>query len=105
MTKISEKMEEMAKKFVRDETAQGDAIDIGALVTLIVTVMVGAIVLGALIPTFTDSISGLAAKAEEEGGELAGMTSMINLIPMLVVLIFVISVIFVLINQIRKGMK
>lgn len=94
-------LEESARLFVEDEEAQ-EGIDIGMLITLIITIMVGAIVLGALLPTFTTQIEGLVNVTNESG--MGDMSSMLELIPMLVVLIFVISIIVVLITQIKKGL-
>lgn len=95
-------LEESARLFVEDENAQ-EGIDIGYLITLIITIMVAAIVLGALLPTFAGQIANLQ-NVTESIESMEGMGSMIELIPMLVVLIFVISIIVVLITQIKKGL-
>ncbi len=101
MTEIKENFEEQAALFTRDEEA-AEAIDISALITLIITIMIGAIVLGALLPTFSEQVTSLKNATESAG--ISGMGEMVELIPMLVVLIFVISIIVVLVGQIKKGL-
>ena len=107
-----ENLEEIAKEFVKDERGQADGVDIGGLVVLMVSVMVGAIILGALIPTFTSSLgtkemvtsSGHVIEATGLIGVMPELGGVIALIPMLVVLIFVVSILFILIKKIKEGM-
>ena len=108
-----ENLEEIAKKFVRDESGN-EGIDIGGLVVLMVSVMVGAIILGALLPTFTSQLGTMPTKTASgeyivgTGSGLVGVMpdlgGVISLIPMLIVLIFVVSILFVLIKKIKEGM-
>ena len=107
------KLEETAKTFVMDEGGQTDGIDIGGLVTLMVSVMIGAIILGALLPTFVGSLGReavvkdgvLISEAEGLIGSMPQLGGLVSLLPMLIVLIFVISIIFVLLERIKAGME
>ena len=84
-----EKTKLMCREFEKDTRA---AVDIGKIVTLVVTTMVGAIILGALIPTFSENLGALSKAAPSLSG-------LIDLLPMLVALIFVVAVVFVLLGM------
>jgi len=71
------------------------AVDIGEIVTLVITAMVGAIILGALLPTLSDNLGSFKDAAPE-------LTGLINLLPMLIALIFVVGIVFVLVEMFKK---
>ena len=85
------KLKEMSRKFENDTRA---VVDIGKIVTLVVTTMVGAIVLGALLPSFRTGLDTLSEQAPD-------LASLIDILPMLVALIFVVAVVFVLLSMLK----
>jgi len=73
---------------------RGD-IDIEKIVKLLISIMVGSIITGALWPPLFESLKRLSEVIPQ-------LAWLINLLVMLVVLISVISVIFALLNVIEK---
>ena len=106
------KLEEIAKTFVKDTSGAANGVDIAGLVTLMVSVMIGAIILGALLPTFVGSlgteevIKNGVVVVEAEGliGTMPQLAGLVGLLPMLLVLIFVVSILFVLLKKVKDGM-
>ena len=86
----------LAKKGLVNDTR--GTIDIGKIVTLVVTTMVGAIILGALLPSFSTGLATLSKKVPK-------LESLIEILPMLVALIFVVAVVFVLLGMLKTGKK
>ncbi|MDY6984889.1 MAG: hypothetical protein SVE93_00530 [Candidatus Thermoplasmatota archaeon] len=74
----------LAKELVKDENGE---VDIKGYVTMIVSIMVGGIVIGVLMPSMTTGL----AKLSEATPDLKGL---IDAIPLLVVLAFVVAIVF-----------
>ena len=73
------------------------AIDIEDMVVNIIMIAVGAVMLGALLPTLTNSLNSIPATV---GGFIIG--SLISLVPLLVVLAFIIGVVMWAVGYFKK---
>lgn len=82
----------LAKELVKDENGE---VDIKGYVTMIVSIMVGGIIIGVLMPSMTDGLAELATATPELSG-------LIDAIPLLIVLAFVVAIVFWALRSFEK---